>query len=363
MVGGITADRRPSAVVERFDPREGTWQRLADLPRAVHHAGAVGVDGRVMVVGGLDADFRGVADCHVLEPPGNWKPIAPQPVPRGACGVAVLDGRIYVAGGQDGSTSTSVLAVYTPDDGPGSWQLLPPMPTARNHLAAVAAGGYFYAISGRSGGRLREELERYDPRSRTWSALAPIPTPRGGIAAVVIGGGIHVLGGEGNLASPEGVFPEHERYDPGRDEWSVRAAMSVPRHGIGAALVGDRVFIPGGAGLEGFSVTPAHTAYLPREDDLPRFRRGDVRGDGGLDIADVLALAFFVVGEAPAPGCLDSGDVDDDGEIRLDDAVALLRVLFLSAPPPPEPFTETGGDSSPDLLGCESGEAPGALHE
>jgi hypothetical protein len=37
--------------------------------------------------------------------------------------------------------------------------------------------------------------------------------------------------------------------------------MGVARHGIGAATLGNRIYIPGGATIEGFGVTGAHQAF------------------------------------------------------------------------------------------------------
>ena len=42
--------------------------------------------------------------------------------------------------------------------------------------------------------------------------------------------------------------------------------MLNPRHGIGAAVVDDRVFIPGGATSQGFGATTIHDVYTPPRD-------------------------------------------------------------------------------------------------
>jgi len=85
------------------------------------------------------------------------------------------------------------------------------------------------------------------------------------------------------------------------------------------------------------------------------FRRGDVNGDGGVNIADAVALlnALFVPGSSQ-PECLDSADVNDDSGLNVADAVTLLNALFVpgSAPPPdPGPF-DCGIDPSDDGLDC-----------
>jgi N-acetylneuraminic acid mutarotase len=352
VIGGITADRAASAVVERFDPRTERWERVADLPEALHHPGVAALDGRVFVLGGLDGAFTGVASAYAFDPiTGQWQPMAPLPARRGAPGVAALGGKIYVAGGQGRTGAGSDFAAYTPDGAGGSWETLPALPTPRNHLAAAAVNGRFYAISGRQAG-LRAEVEEYDPAARSWRARAPIPTARGGIAAAAIGTSIFVFGGEGNGALPSGVFPQTERYDVLANAWEARTDMSVPRHGIGAAVIGDTIFIPGGAEVEGFGVTAASTAYLPDAVDLPPFRRGDVQPDGEVDIADVVRIILHLFAGGPAIACLDAADADDSGELALTDAVFLLDHLFRGGPPLPAPASSAAGDPTPDLLPC-----------
>jgi N-acetylneuraminic acid mutarotase len=357
VIGGILEDRGATAIVERYLPRQRRWEPVKELPRALHHIGAASLGGRLFTVGGLDDSFQGVDSCFAYDPEMDvWEPVAPLPTRRGATGVAVLGGKIFAAGGQRGTT-VAEFACFTPGAGEGSWEELPPMPTARNHLAAVASGGFLYAISGRSSG-LRGEVERYDPVAREWTPRAPIPTPRGGIAAAAVGTSIYVFGGEGNDAVPSGVFGETERYDTEANQWSARARMSIPRHGIGAAVVGDLVFIPCGSVVEGFGVTDAHTAYEPPPEDLPRFRRGDVSLDAGVDISDAIRILITLFIAGGTLGCADAGDINDDGVVDIADPIRLLNHLFLGEPPPAPPLAAESGDPTPDLLDCQKPAIP-----
>jgi hypothetical protein len=62
------------------------------------------------------------------------------------------------------------------------------------------------------------------------------------------------------------VFPQNEVYNPRTDTWESRTAMPTPRHGIGAAVVGENIYIPGGATLQGFGVTGVNEVYtVPRD--------------------------------------------------------------------------------------------------
>ena len=37
--------------------------------------------------------------------------------------------------------------------------------------------------------------------------------------------------------------------------------MVTPRHGIGPAVLGDRIYVPGGATVEGFGATGVHEFF------------------------------------------------------------------------------------------------------
>ena len=87
----------------------------------------------------------------------------------------------------------------------------------------------------------------------------------------------------------------------------------------------------------------------------PRFRRGDVNGDGQDDISDAVKLLFFLFLEHEI-GCESSADVNDDGDLELGDVLYLLNYLFTLGDEPPAPGLSCGSDPTADALPCE---APG----
>ena len=62
----------------------------------------------------------------------------------------------------------------------------------------------------------------------------------------------------------------------------------------------------------------------------PEFRRGDVNGDGAVNLIDSIALLnyLFVMGTA-APACQDAADIDDNSAHNLVDVVQLLNYTFV----------------------------------
>lgn len=62
--------------------------------------------------------------------------------------------------------------------------------------------------------------------------------------------------------------------------------------------------------------------------DLPVFTRGEVNGDGRINLTDALVILRYLFQGGDAPGCLQSADVGGDEQVKLDDAVVLLQYLF-----------------------------------
>jgi len=74
------------------------------------------------------------------------------------------------------------------------------------------------------------------------------------------------------------------------------------------------------------------------------FQRGDVNGDGGIDIADPINSLSFQFQGGFDPPCLEALDFDDDGEVDIGDAIGSLQYQFQGGPPPAEPFGSCGKD-------------------
>jgi N-acetylneuraminic acid mutarotase len=256
-IGGISGNSVLSSV-EEYDPPTNRWRFVAPLPETLHHPAAAVVDDIIYVIGGYRTlAFDPTSAVYRYDPRSDlWTRVASLPSPRGALAAAVIDGRIYAVGGNPGGNA---LTMYDPMA--DRWTSLAAMPTAREHLAAVAAGGKLYVAGGRQP-RNVAALEVYDPATDRWGALSPLPTARSGLAAAVTGARMYVFGGEGNPFSPTGVFEQNEAYDIGSDTWRTDTAMPTPRHGIGAAVIDDRIYIPGGAILQGFGAINTNEAFI-----------------------------------------------------------------------------------------------------
>lgn len=294
VVGGILDDTTTTDAVELWTPGTDSWSTRAPLPLPLHHTTATTVGGTVYVIGGWSDFFATpLAVCLAYDPVADaWTTRTPMPTPRGSPAAALVGGRIHVVGGWSGG-SLAVHEVYDPAT--DSWSTAAPMPTARNHLGAATVDGTLLAVGGRlglgAGVANTAAVEAWDALTNTWSVRAPLAEARGGLAVARLGDLVYALGGEGNDADPSGVFPDVEAYDLALDQWTARAPMPTPRHGIGAAPVGDGLHVPGGGTIEGFDVTDVHEVYRP-VGDVPAGVPAMTWGALGTLVVAVLALGL-----------------------------------------------------------------------
>ncbi len=262
VVGGYGTGGAPSSQVERYDVDTDSWSLVAPMPRPLNHTAAVAYAGDLYLVGGytglpfsLGIGTGGIADSTDsflrYDPQSDtWSEQPPAPTKRAATAAAVIGDRLYVAGGADSFQPLTDFEIY--DFGTGTWSTGPELPLATEHTAGAAAGGDYYVVGGRPayGQPNNEFVQRYDPETGGWQRVADLLRARGGLGAVGVCGGVVAFGGEDPRSGPPGVIPETERYRPSADTWESLPEMPTPRHGLGAAAVGDRVYA-----LEGGPIT------------------------------------------------------------------------------------------------------------
>jgi hypothetical protein len=252
VVGGYIP--QATDTVRAYDPATMMWRDAPDFPGALNHANVGSANDKLYVLGFFDGGDQTTANAASFAFDGSsWEEVEglPAGTQRAAACVASLGDRIYLFGGRHEARSVALAAVY--DAVGDAWTELPDMPVAREHCVAGAIGGKIYIAAGRADDITSVEAStlEFDPESPGYVQKQPIPTPRGGVAGAVLGGRLFVFGGEGNDDDPSGVFSNIESYDPVTDEWEAHPPMQVPRHGMGAAEVGGRIYLPAGADREG----------------------------------------------------------------------------------------------------------------
>jgi N-acetylneuraminic acid mutarotase len=258
VAGGFRADGTTTNAVQRYDIRRRGWRRVRPMPVGLNHPVAVAHRGRLYVSGGFAGERSLSEPTRVLlrynPRRRRWKRLPPAPTARAAHAAAVIRGRLYVAGGANASGSLRSLEVY--DIARRRWSRGPDFPgPARNHTTGVASGGLFYVLAGRDAQNYTT-AERYDPRRRRWEPLPDMRTARGGIASARLRDGrIVVFGGEDLTPGGRTIAPV-EMFDPRTRRWSSLPDLRTPRHGLGGAALGNRVFAVQGGVVPGFSTSP-----------------------------------------------------------------------------------------------------------
>lgn len=98
--------RQSLSYLEAYNPRDGSWIRLADLQVPRSGLGGCVVGGLFYAVGGRNNSPDGNTDSAAIDcynpMTDQWSPCAPMSVPRNRIGVGVIDGMIYAVGGSHG---------------------------------------------------------------------------------------------------------------------------------------------------------------------------------------------------------------------------------------------------------------------
>jgi N-acetylneuraminic acid mutarotase len=235
------------------------WSRLPDAPVAWTHANVAGASATLYLLGGLETtSFLARGESFALDldlPAPAWRPLAPIPagLERGAAAVVSAPPYIYLLGG--GSTSDALASCLVYDFSRDSWTRLPDLPAPRSHAAAmklddgtlIVAGGLATLDASRPLG----DAWALPQNATAWQPLAPMRRARGGCAYGVVFDHLICAGGEAGTGAVETV----ETYDPNVDAWTTQADMPERRAGTRGAVVGGRLFVPGGASALQFEPT------------------------------------------------------------------------------------------------------------
>jgi N-acetylneuraminic acid mutarotase len=263
---------RPAGLVYEYDPRTNQWTKKKPMALPSHHVALASYNDKIYAFGGFVYPASGPAAWVPIDnaweydhAADTWKALAPMPIKRGAAVAAAVGDKLYVIGGVTTQpwANDTFLDATTPQRGLGTveeydpktntWHERAAMPTPRNHAGIGVVSGKIYVIGGRVGAAfisLASDVslvEVYDPSTDRWGAPgARMPTTRSALAYGVYDGHIYIAGGEFQDPVQQTTFRSFEAYDPATNTWSVLAPMTLARHGVAAAVVGNRFYAVGG---------------------------------------------------------------------------------------------------------------------
>ncbi len=155
------------------------------------------------------------------------------------------------------------------------WFELAPLPQGRSHMALERYESLIFLIAGQDQNGVSSGVWAYDLNSDTWSGRTEKPTPVRFARAALIGEKIYVPGGE----TPNGKLTERlEVYDPRMDSWQQSVALPLPLSEYALAAFEGRLYLFGG--WTGSEVSDRLFIYDPQENTwsegaaLPEALRG-----------------------------------------------------------------------------------------
>lgn len=187
-------------------------------------------------------------------------------------------------------TDRSEAAPSSPSGAASSrWVSKAQMPTARARLAAVAYAAKIYAIGGDTADGVTGVVEVYDPTTDTWARQASKPRPVRNIGAAVLHERIFVPGG---YDATDQAIRVVEVYDPQTDTWSEVAPLPQALCAYAIATLGDRLYLFGGS--DGIRYLDTVFVYDPTTD---AWTHGTPLGQArGFAAAAVVANRIYVLG-------------------------------------------------------------------
>ena len=185
VVGGIDVSggaALPTGEVELYDPAAARWRHTAAVPvRRFAHTATLLADGRVLVVGGENADGTGIADAELYDPvQGAWTPTG-SAMTKGRFGHTAtrLDGpacraasdkrpkwcgRVLVTGGSSSKGRGDIASIELYDPATDTWSTGPPLSFPRqNHTAAALPDGRVLIAGGLHERAAVSSTEVYEP--------------------------------------------------------------------------------------------------------------------------------------------------------------------------------------------------------
>jgi DNA-binding CsgD family transcriptional regulator/N-acetylneuraminic acid mutarotase len=141
------------------------------------------------------------------------------------------------------------------------WTKRSDLPSPRKGMAVIEYENNLYIVAGETSQGIDGALLRFSQAENTWSTLASKPTPVTDIQAALVSEKIYVPGGR--LANGSAT-DRLEVYDPRKGTWENRAPLPEPLSAYGMTFFEGQIYLFGGKNGEQYSASVY--VYDPQED-------------------------------------------------------------------------------------------------
>jgi N-acetylneuraminic acid mutarotase len=211
--GGFTGNgfNSPTGALQRYNPETNKWKLRtpSSKPRAAN--ALVGMNGKLYSVGGTrpaDGVLRSLAIYDIAK--GTWTTGPKMSIAREHLTAVGLDGRVFVMGGRAAGQNLDAFERFNASV--GGWRTLPDLQVRRSGIASATAHGLIVVFGGEElseGDTTIEEVESYDRSTGEWSFRPPMLTPRHGLGGASYQGRVFALEGG---ATPGFAFSNANEY-------------------------------------------------------------------------------------------------------------------------------------------------------
>jgi N-acetylneuraminic acid mutarotase len=317
------------------------WSSAASMTTARDsHTATLLANGKVLVAGGIDANFNGLSSAELYDPTSDtWSSAGSMLTVRwGQTATLLNNGSMLVTGGRTtgpGNPTLSSAELYNPIS--NSWSSAGSMVTARwNHTATLLKDGRVLIVAGANPalGHPSSSAQLYDPVSNTWSSAGSLATARGFATATLLANGdVLVAGGTANGAVA-GALSNAELYDPTSTSWSPAGSMVTGRWSATATLLpSGRVLVAGGTDANGNVLSSAElydptsntwssaaTMGVPLGGPVTLLANGKVLAilaDGTAELYDPASDSWSSAGSTPTAPLNGTATLLNNGEVLV----------------------------------------------
>jgi hypothetical protein len=222
------------------------------LPAARSGIAASVLDGRIVVIGGLDDAGVSTDTAFALDSAGRTRTLAALPTPVHDAASAVLAGRLMLFGGGQSEGSDRIVQVS-----PGAPHLVGNLPQPLSDLTATTIGSTAYVAGGWNGTDTNRDIYAVSPAGAV-SRRGSIPQGVRYPAVGELGGRLIIAGGETASGSPTA---DAWSFDPASDRVTRLPSLPTPTDHTSGIALGGTFYVLGG--LRDGAFTDAIVSWRP----------------------------------------------------------------------------------------------------